>query len=217
MKPVLILQHQSPERPAYLVTWLEQHRIPYRTFSAGDGQDFPASIEPYAALAVLGGGMSANDDLASNRQAEQLIVQAMILDIPVIGHCLGAQLMTRALKGQVTVSATPEIGWQPIEYADHELARAWFGPTPTDTVIHWHYDTFSIPLGATLLASNSNCVNQAWGFGKHLAMQFHIEIDEPKIDLWVSEDDDKWAQARSLFESAQSRQTILDQIGRAHV
>ena len=210
MKPVLILQHQTPENSAYLGTWLKQHNVEYVVVNAGTGEPFPGSITPYAALAVMGGGMSANDDLASNRQAEQLIVQAMILDIPVIGHCLGAQLMTRALKGQVTVAATPEIGWQPIEYADHPLARAWFGSTPTDTVIHWHYDTFSIPLGATLLASNANCANQAWGFGKHLAMQFHIEIDEPKIDLWVGEDDDKWAQARSLFESAQSRQTILD-------
>jgi GMP synthase (glutamine-hydrolysing) len=118
--------------------------------------------------------------------------------------------MSRALGAKISVAATPEIGWQPIEYADHELARAWFGSEPTDTVIHWHYDTFSIPLGATLLASSPNCANQSWAFGKHLAMQFHIEIDESKIRSWVAEDDDKWAQARSLFESAQSRTTILD-------
>jgi len=210
MKPVLILEHQLPENAAYLATWLEQHNIDYRVVNAGTGEPFPNSIKHYSALAVMGGGMSANDDLASNRQAEQLIVQAMIVDKPVIGHCLGAQLMTRALKGTVTVAPVPEIGWQPIEYADHPLARAWFGTNPADTVIHWHYDTFSIPLGTTLLASSPNCTNQAWGFGKHLAMQFHIEIDEPKINNWVTEDDDKWAAARGLFESAQSRQTIIN-------
>jgi GMP synthase-like glutamine amidotransferase len=210
MKPVLILQHQLPENAAYLITWLDRHCVDYRVVNAGAGEPFPDSIVPYSALAVMGGGMSANDDLASNHQAIQLIVQAMILDLPVIGHCLGGQLMTRALKGTVKVADTPEIGWQSIEYADHELTRKWFGKNPTNTVIHWHYDTFSIPLGATLLASSLNCVNQAWGFGKHLAMQFHIEIDETKIAQWVAEDDDKWAQARGLFESAQSRQTILD-------
>ncbi len=210
MKPVLILQHQLPENAAYLSTWLERHGVDYCVVNAGAGELFPASIEPYSALAVMGGGMSANDDLESNRAAEQLILQAMAQDIPVIGHCLGGQLMSRALGARVSVAPVPEIGWQPIEYADHELARAWFGPEPTDTVIQWHYDTFSVPLGATLLASNSNCPNQAWGIGPHLAMQFHIEINQTKIDSWVAEDDASWAQARGLFESAQSRQTILD-------
>lgn len=210
MKPVLILEHQLPENAAYLTTWLEEHGVEYHVVNAGSGQPFPDSIVPYSALAVMGGGMSANDDLPSNHQAIQLIIQAMIVDTPVIGHCLGGQLMTRALGGSVRVADIPEIGWQPIQYADHELARAWFGTDPTDTVIHWHYDTFSVPLGATLLASSPNCANQAWGFDRHLAMQFHIEIDRNKIGSWVAEDDDKWAQARGLFESAQSRQAILD-------
>lgn len=210
MKPILILEHQLPENAAYLVTWLEAHGVEYHVVNAGRGEVFPTSIAAYSALAVMGGGMSANDDLPSNHQAIQLIVQAMIVDTPVIGHCLGGQLMTRALGGSVRVADIPEIGWQPIQYADHELARAWFGTDPTDTVIHWHYDTFSVPLGATLLASSPNCANQAWGFGRHLAMQFHIEIDRNKIGSWVAEDDDKWAQARGLFESAQSRQAILD-------
>lgn len=199
-----------PEHSGYLGTWLERRGIDYRVFNAGAGQAFPDSIEPYDALAVLGGGMSANDALASNRQAEHLIRQAVDLGRPVIGHCLGGQLMTRALGGTVTVAHTPEIGWQPVKWAKHDLADKWFGTDPTDTVIQWHYDTFSVPLGATLLASSPNCVNQAWGIGPHLAMQFHIEIDQDKIDSWVAEDDDKWAQARGLFESAQSRQTILD-------
>ncbi len=209
MKPVLILQHQLPENAAYLATWLEQHGVEYHVVNAGAGEQFPDSIEPYAALAVMGGGMSANDDIESNRQAERLIVRAMEQDIPVIGHCLGGQLMSRALGAAIRVADVPEIGWQPIKYADHPLAQKWFGTDPTSTVIHWHYDTFSVPLGATLLASSPNCANQAWGIGPHLAMQFHIEINETKINSWVAEDDPKWMAARALFESAQSRQTIL--------
>ena len=210
MRPVLILQHQVPENAAYLKTWLEDHDIDYVVFNAGAGEEFPKSIEPYAAMAVMGGGMSANDDLPSNHQAIELIRQAFDQDVPVIGHCLGGQLMSRALGATVRVADVPEIGWQPIQYANNDLARSWFGTDPTGTVIQWHYDTFNVPLGATLLASSPACANQAWGWGPHLAMQFHIEIDETKIDSWVAEDDDKWAQARSLFESAQSRQTILD-------
>lgn len=212
MKPVLILQHQLPENAAYLITWLDRNKILYQVVNAGAGELFPTSIEPYSALAVMGGGMSANDPLPSNRQAEILILQAMYRDIPVIGHCLGGQLMARALGGVVTDSPQPEIGWQPIAYEDHPLVQEWFGENPTDTVIHWHYESFSIPTGAVRVATSPACPNQAWAIGKHLAMQFHIEINEVKIDSWVNDDDPKWADARQLYESVQDKITILNGI-----
>lgn len=212
MKPVLILQHQVPENAAYLTTWLDQHVIPYQVVNAGAGELFPTTIEPYSALAVMGGGMSANDPLPSNRAAEILILQAMYRDIPVIGHCLGGQLMSRALGGVVTASPQPEIGWQSIAYESTELAQEWFGDRPTDTVIQWHYESFSIPTGATRLATSPACPNQAWAIGPHLAMQFHIEINETKIASWVYEDDDKWASARTRYNSVQDKITILSGI-----
>ena len=180
MKPVLILQHQIAENAAYLSTWLDRHSVPYVVFNAGAGHEFPANIEPFAALAVMCGGMSANDPLLSNRQAEILILQAMYRDRPVIGHCLGGQLMTRALGGKITASPQPEIGWQPIEYEAKPQVDEWFGTDPTNTVIHWHYETFSIPTGAVRVAGSRACPNQAWAMGKHLAMQhFFIGITRP--------------------------------------
>lgn len=213
MRPVLILQHQTPERPAYLTTWLDDHGIDWETRNAGRGEDFPASIEPYAALAVMGGGMSANDALLSNRQAEILILQAMHWDRPVIGHCLGGQLMTRALGGVITASPQPEIGWQPIEYANDPMVEHWFGTDPTPTVIQWHYEAFSVPRGARRLASSSACPNQAWALGSHLAMQFHIEMDVDKAREWAADEDPKWADARALYESVQDSQAIIEGIG----
>lgn len=209
MLPVLILQHQLPENAAYLTTWLERHRIDYRIFNAGADDEFPASIEPYAALAVMGGGMSANDALLSNRQAEILILQAMRLNRPVIGHCLGGQLMSRALGAKISTSSQPEIGWQSIEYENLSVAREWFGNNPTDTVAQWHYETFDIPAGAVRIATSPSCANQAWAMGPHLAMQFHIEIDEAKMQSWVAEDDPKWADARWRHETVQDRITML--------
>ena len=209
MKPVLILQHQVPENAAYLTTWLDRNHVVYQICNAGAGEQFPSSIEPYSALAVMGGGMSANDPLLSNRQAEILILQAIHRDIPVVGHCLGGQLMSRALGGEISASPQPEIGWQNITYEDTPLVQEWFGDNPTPTVIHWHYESFSIPEGATRLATSPSCPNQVWAYGKHLAMQFHIEINEVKIDSWVYEDDDKWALARQQYESAQDKITIL--------
>jgi GMP synthase-like glutamine amidotransferase len=212
VKPVLILQHQVPENAAYLTTWLNQHVVPYHIANAGAGEEFPTSIEPYSALAVMGGGMSANDPLPSNRAAEILILQAMYRDIPVIGHCLGGQLMSRALGGVITDSLQPEIGWQSIEYEDTPVVREWFGEQPTDTVIQWHYESFSIPTGAARVATSSACPNQAWAIGPHLAMQFHIEINEAKIDSWVHEDDPKWADARSRYDSVQDKISMLSGI-----
>lgn len=208
-RPVLILQHQQPERPAYLATWLNQHHIDHVTVNAGAGESFPTSMEPYSALAVMGGGMSANDDLISNRQAEILILQAMRLDRPVIGHCLGGQLMTRALGGTVHPSPQPEIGWQPIDWHDHELTSHWFGNQPTPRVIQWHYEAFSVPAGATALASSPACATQAWALGPHLAMQFHIEIDCVKAQQWAQDDDEKWCQARELHSTVQGSTDIL--------
>lgn len=212
MKPVLILQHQLPENAAYLTVWLDRNRILYQVVNAGTGEEFPDSIEPYSALAVMGGGMSANDPLPSNHQAERLIQQAISRDIPVVGHCLGGQLMARALGGTVQASPRPEIGWQPIEYENDPLVAEWFGTDPTDTVIHWHYESFSIPPGAVRLAQSSACPNQAFAYGKHLAMQFHIEINETKINTWVNDDDPKWTQARQLYESVQDKIAMLNGI-----
>jgi GMP synthase-like glutamine amidotransferase len=210
VKPVLILQHQVPERPAYLRTWLDNNQVAYEICNAGAGEEFPLSIEPYSALAVMGGGMSSNDPLLSNRQAEILILQAVLKNIPVIGHCLGGQLMTRALGGTVGASPRPEIGWQPIGYTQDPAVKHWFGDDPTSTVIQWHYEMFDIPAGAVRLAGSDACPNQAWSMGPHLAMQFHIEIDEDKARAWANDEDPLWAEARVLHDTVQDSQGILN-------
>ena len=207
MKPVLILENQFPEQIAYLGTWLKNNNIPYEKYNAAH-ISFPSSITPYSALAVMGGAMSANDDLPTNRQAEILILQAMNYDIPVIGHCLGGQLMAKALGAKIVASPKPEIGWMPIEYVNDSEVTEWFGETPTQKVMHWHYESFELPHGAKLLATNPYCTNQAFSFGIHLAMQFHIEIDENKINYWTSEDNDEWKTNRELNESVQDGFTI---------
>jgi GMP synthase-like glutamine amidotransferase len=79
-------------------------------------------------------------------------------------------------------------------------------------VIQWHYESFSIPTGATRLATSPACPNQAFAYGPHLAMQFHIEINEVKIDSWVYEDDPQWADARTRYNSVQDKIAMLSGI-----
>ena len=212
MKPVLILENQLPEKRAYLGTWLEANNIPHEVFNAETHKEFPSSMNDYSALAIMGGAMSVNDPYYTHRQAEVLILQCMYKDIPVIGHCLGGQLIAKALGAKVDRSPSPEIGWQQIMYLDEPETKQWFGENPTSKVIHWHYDAFEVPQGAKLLASNDSCPNQAFSIGKALAMQFHIEIDENKVDVWVSEDDDNWKSARETYDSVQEKFQILNGI-----
>jgi GMP synthase-like glutamine amidotransferase len=186
MKPVLVLQHMHLDGPAYLGQWLREQEVPYVLRNTEAGEDFPARIDGYRALAVLGGEMSANDELPSLRQAQSLIRQAFDLDIPVLGHCLGGQLMARALGARVSASPAPEVGWQPITVHDNPLAKEWFGAAGPTTVFHWHFEAFDLPAGASPLASSEACPHQAFAFGPHLAMQFHVEIDEAKLHTWAT-------------------------------
>jgi GMP synthase-like glutamine amidotransferase len=189
MKPVLVLQHLTSDGPAYLAQWLREEGVPARVFDTEAGQAYPASIDGYGALAVLGGEMSANDDLPSLRQAERLILEAMDRGVPVIGHCLGGQLMARALGAAVRVSPAPEIGWQPMQLEATPVASAWFGGDPRPTVYHWHFEAFDLPREAVRLASSPACPNQAFAIGPHLAMQFHVELDAEKLARWSASTD----------------------------
>ncbi len=184
MKPVLVLQHLTGDGPAWLGRWLHREGVPFEVRNTEAGQDFPPSIEGFGALAILGGEMSANDPLPSLRQAERLILQAMERGVPVIGHCLGGQLMARALGRSIGPSPAPEVGWQPMVVSDDPVAREWFGAAGPRVVFQWHYEAFDLPAGAVRLAGSTACPNQAFAIGPHLGMQFHIEVDEEKVDRW---------------------------------
>ena len=198
MKPVLILQHLSADGPAYLETWLRRERRPFHVFNTEAGQAFPESISDYAALAVLGGEMSANDPLPSLRAAERLILDAMQTDVPVLGHCLGGQLMARALGAEVAGSPAPEVGWHAMRLSPHAEAIAWLGDGEETTVFQWHYDAFDLPRGALPLASSEACPYQAFAIGPHLAMQFHVELDEAKLRAWATTHDERFLAASEV-------------------
>ncbi len=189
MKPVLVLQHMASDGPAYLGQWLREQALPFRVFDSSAGQAYPERIDDWSALAVLGGEMSANDPLPSLRQAERLILAAMDAGVPVIGHCLGGQLMARALGAPVTRSPAPEIGWHTLRVAPHALAREWFGALDETVVYQWHHEAFGLPPGATLLAASDACPHQAFALGPHLAMQFHVEVDADKLAAWSASSD----------------------------
>lgn len=189
MRPVLILQHWSPDGPAYLATWLREQGVDFEVRNTEAGDAYPDDLGGFGALAILGGEMSANDDLPSLRQAEALFLQAVQTGTPTLGHCLGGQLMARALGSTVSLSPEPEVGWQTLEVNASAAAYDWLGARGPQTVFHWHYESFSIPPGAEPLAASSACPNQAFAYGPHLAMQFHVELDAEKLNRWSLEEE----------------------------
>ena len=185
---IAILQNNTDDGPAYLATWLRSRSIDFDVFDFERGDSAPPSLSNYAGLAVLGGVMSVNDDLPSLRHAESLILEARAARKPVIGHCLGGQLIAKALGAPVTAAPHIEIGWWPMQTTSSPASREWFGEfaDASPTVIQWHYESFAVPEGAELLASSAACAHQAFAIDTLLAMQFHIEIDAAKHALWLS-------------------------------
>jgi GMP synthase (glutamine-hydrolysing) len=123
MKPVLILQNMASDDPAYLGTWLRRRGVAIDLRNAALGDAFPTDLSGHSAMAILGGAQSANDDLPYLRQAESLIRQALAHNVPTLGHCLGGQLMARALSARIVPSPAPELGWQRLQLADTDQAR----------------------------------------------------------------------------------------------
>jgi len=131
--------------------------------------------------------MSANDDLPWIRDVLGLINSAAQADLPLLGHCLGGQLMSKALGGKVTRNPVKEIGWGKVAVGDSASAREWFGSTREFTGFHWHGETFTIPPNAMHVAESSYCANQAFVLGKHLGMQCHVEMTPELIRSWCDD------------------------------
>jgi GMP synthase-like glutamine amidotransferase len=137
----------------------------------------------------MGGPMSVNDPLPWIESVCALIRDAVARDVPVIGHCLGGQLMSKALGGEVTRNPVREIGWGMAGGDDHAVARRWLGAFAGNpcTVFHWHGETFSIPPGASRLLASAHCANQMFALGPHLAMQCHVEMTPEMIAAWCAQ------------------------------
>jgi GMP synthase-like glutamine amidotransferase len=186
MKPVAIFRHAPTEGPGYFATFLDANRIPWWLVKLDEGDRVPASAAGFAGLSFMGGPMSANDDLPWTQPVLALIRDAVRLDVPVIGHCLGGQLLSKALGGTVTTNPVKEIGWNRVEVEDSPEARDWFGPELRDFVtFQWHGETFSIPPGGTRILRSKHCANQAFVVGgRHLGMQSHVEMTPLLVRTW---------------------------------
>lgn len=160
---------------ANLVTWLpeQQPTLP-------DGE--------YDGLVIMGGPMSANDDadFPHLRQVLDRIHQFHQQNKPVLGVCLGAQLIARAFGSHVYPHRVPELGFTPISVVDTAAQEPWLQRCPDDLhIMQWHFDTFDLPEPATLLMTSPTCRHQAFRIGTNIyGFQFHLEATADIIASW---------------------------------
>ena len=198
MKPIAIFRHSPTEGPGYFATYLNARGLPWQLVKLDEGEGVPAGVGTFSGLVFMGGPMSVNDDLPWIAPVLDLIRKAVPADVPVLGHCLGGQLMSKALGGSVGRNPVKEIGWGEIEVADNPEAKAWFGPDlKRFESFHWHGETFTIPPGAVRIMGNRNCENQGFVAGKNLGMQCHVEMTEDLVEIWCKSGSDEIATAIS--------------------
>ncbi len=188
MKTALVIRHLAFEDLGLFERSIEAAGYQVRYLEAG--MDDLSWIEPLdpELLIVLGGPIGANDEKDYPFIHDELTILETRLncDAPTLGICLGSQLMARALGAKVYQGAEKEIGWKPLQLTDAGKNSALKHLSPEHTpVLHWHGDTFDLPVGATLLASTDAFPNQAFSWKKRgLALQFHPEVTVHGMERW---------------------------------
>lgn len=223
---VQVLQHVWFEGPGNMTSWLAARgaEIGYTRFYEPDAK-LPDTRDPDLVI-VMGGPMSVNDErqypwLSAEKR---FIGEAVRHGTPLVGVCLGAQLIASALGAKVYPNVTKEIGWLPIEAVAHG-GDAFRFPA-RQTVFHWHGETFDLPPGAVHLARSAACANQAFQIGKSvIGMQFHLETTPATADLIIdncrdellAEDGRSWVQSEQQLRAApagyyQAINVLMDEV-----
>jgi len=211
MQEILIFRHAPHEGPGYLADYLGRHRLPWRLIRIDQNEPIPSSIDGVSGLVFMGGPMSVNDPLPWIPKVTDLIRKAIAADIPVLGHCLGGQLISKALGGAITKNPVKEFGWLPVSRVDSPAAKPWLGDLPGEfEVFHWHGETFSIPPGATRILASSECANQAFVIGKTLAFQCHIEMTGEMVRQWARLGADDLVPVCATIQNPQAMTAELD-------
>jgi GMP synthase-like glutamine amidotransferase len=187
MRPIAIFRFNRTEGPAYFADWLDARGVPWQLIALDEGAPVPVDPKSFSGIGMMGGPMSVNDGLAWTAPICALLRAAVAADIPVIGHCLGGQLLAQGLGAPVTRAPAAEIGWLDVAVCDDAAQREWFGGRTAFTTFEWHYDAFALPAGATRVLTNAFNANQAYVIGdRHIGFQCHIEMTRELTETWLA-------------------------------
>lgn len=213
MHTMITLIQSDPEVPAGAITeWLRINDTPYRIVRAFSGEMLPSPDTSRAAI-VLGGSMGVHDGARFPFlcTVKTFIREAVSLNIPFLGICLGGQLLADALGAQVHSGRYGEKGVHSVNLLDPADSDPLFSGIPTEfSTFQWHDDSFELPRGAVLLASSDTCANQAFRFGGSMyGLQFHPEVTREIVTSWSRSSGDKATSPRFMEEFIREEERYL--------
>jgi GMP synthase-like glutamine amidotransferase len=218
MKRVIVCRYAPHEGPGYFATYLSRLRVPWQLVKIDEGEPAP-SVQEIGGLGLMGGPMSVNDELPWIAPMLALIRDCVEADVPVVGHCLGGQLLAKALGASVTRNAVKEIGWGTVDVLDTPVSPLW-GPAKPFLSYHWHGETFALPEGAVRVWSSPHCANQAFALGRHFGMQCHVEMTEELIESWCATGADEIersvSRSRAVQRPSQMREDLASKLEALH-
>ncbi len=187
---VVAFRHVPFEHMGLIAPALESQGVGFEYMDLFREPEAAANLDDVQGLVFMGGPMSANDDLPYIREELSLIERAAAAGKPVLGICLGAQLIAKALGARVYRNPVKEIGWYPVFWTEDAARDALLaGLSGHEMVFHWHGETFDLPAGAQWLASSEACRHQAFRWGGNIyGFQFHLEVTPEMIADWVAQD-----------------------------
>lgn len=188
MKPVRIFRHEDWIQPGRLTEYFDAHAVPWELVCVDRGDAVPQETGDVSGLVFLGGTMSVNDedDYAWLRDEMRLIRTAANQGVPMLGHCMGSQLIAKALGGTVAPMPNKEIGWLEVVQSGNDAARDWLRgvPDPVEVFI-WHHEAFTLPKGAAPLYSSEHCKEQAFALGNAVVTVAHPEVTAELLESWL--------------------------------
>jgi GMP synthase-like glutamine amidotransferase len=186
MKPIRIFRHEDWIKAGHLTDTLAWRGVPYELIAIDEGMPVPDTIDDVSGLAFLGGTMSVNDPFPWIEDELRLIRRAKEKHLPVLGHCFGSQLISKALGGVVRPMPAKEIGWHKVTLLDNAATRDWLKEVPrTLDILIWHHDSFTLPEGATPLYESRFCPNQAFVIDNMVATVAHVEVTTELLREWL--------------------------------
>ena len=190
MSEVLVIQNTRIEEIGYLGELLNNDGFAIHSVNAKHEKLLDKN---YSFVVILGAPESANDDLPYLQEEQKLIKKTVDDDIPVLGICLGSQLIAKTFGGKVYRGPKKEIGFYHDLRIDNN-SKLFSGFTNPFTVFHWHGDTFDLPEQAVRLVHSENYPNQAFQINSAVGLQFHLEVNAEMVNLWLDKTQEKLQQ-----------------------